>query len=93
MPVGIVKWFNPKKGYGFVSPEDGSKDAFVHINNPDQLEVGITQALNPVEENIETAKKDRDYYFYKLDGKASERVKTEIERLFAEGTHMNHPQQ
>ena len=69
------------------------KDAFVHINNPDQLEAGIKQALNPVEKNVETAKKDRDYYFYKLDGKASERVKTEIERLFAEGTHMNHPQQ
>ena len=31
MPTGIIKWFNPKKGYGFVTPEDGSKDAFVHI--------------------------------------------------------------
>jgi CspA family cold shock protein len=32
MPVGTVKWFNPVKGYGFIAPEDGSKDAFVHIS-------------------------------------------------------------
>ena len=29
---GTVRWFNPNKGYGFISPEDGSKDAFVHIS-------------------------------------------------------------
>lgn len=32
MPVGTVKWFNLKKGYGFIEPEDGSKDTFVHIS-------------------------------------------------------------
>ena len=32
MPTGTVKWFNPAKGYGFIEPEDGSKDAFVHIS-------------------------------------------------------------
>ena len=32
MTVGTVKWFNPAKGYGFIEPSDGSKDAFVHIS-------------------------------------------------------------
>lgn len=32
MAIGIVKWFNPEKGYGFIRSEDGSADVFVHIS-------------------------------------------------------------
>jgi CspA family cold shock protein len=43
MATGTVKWFNGEKGYGFIQPDDGSQDVFVHISAVEQA--GI-RALN-----------------------------------------------
>ena len=40
MTTGTVKWFNPAKGFGFIEPEDGSNDAFVHISAVDRAGLG-----------------------------------------------------
>lgn len=37
MEKGKVKWFDPKKGYGFIEPEDWSNDVFVHINDVEKM--------------------------------------------------------
>ena len=40
MSTGTVKWFNPTKGFGFIEPEDGSSDAFVHISAVERAGLG-----------------------------------------------------
>ena len=40
MPTGTVKWFNTAKGYGFIAPDDGGKDAFVHIKEVQRSGLG-----------------------------------------------------
>jgi len=40
MAIGTVKWFNPAKGYGFIEPENGDKDVFVHVSAVEQAGMG-----------------------------------------------------
>jgi len=56
MPKGKVKWFNKTKGYGFIEPEEGDKDVFVHISavknsGMEDLEEGQELEFEIVENN------------------------------------------
>ena len=54
MTIGTVKWFNAQKGFGFIQPEDGSKDVFVHISAVERSGIGNLREGQKVSFDVET---------------------------------------
>ena len=54
MITGKVKFFNASKGYGFIAPEDGSKDAFVHISALEKVGLSTLREDQRVSYELET---------------------------------------
>ncbi|HEU0283753.1 MAG TPA: cold-shock protein [Sphingomicrobium sp.] len=53
MPIGTVKFFNEQKGYGFIAPEDGGNDAFVHISAVERAGMATLQKDQRVSYELE----------------------------------------
>lgn len=56
MSTGIVKWFNPTKGYGFIQPDQGTSDVFVHISAVEQAGIGSLKEGQKVGYEVSTNK-------------------------------------
>jgi len=59
MPKGTVKWFNPVKGFGFIAPDDGSKDAFVHISAVERAGLQTLKEGQKVSFDLEAGKQGK----------------------------------
>ncbi|MBY5973887.1 Cold shock protein CspA [Pseudooceanicola marinus] len=60
MATGTVKWFNTTKGYGFIAPEGGSKDVFVHISAVERSGLTGLQDGAKISFEIETGRNGRE---------------------------------
>lgn len=59
MPAGTVKFFNTAKGFGFIQPEDGSKDVFVHISAVERAGLGSLAENQKISFDLETGRDGR----------------------------------
>jgi cold shock protein len=53
MTIGTVKWFNSTKGFGFIQPDDGGKDVFVHVSAVERSDLGRLNEGQKVAHDIE----------------------------------------
>lgn len=59
MPVGTVKFFNADKGYGFIAPDDGTPDSFVHISAVERAGMSTLQKEQRVKYELETDRRGK----------------------------------
>ncbi|MDE2166880.1 MAG: cold-shock protein [Alphaproteobacteria bacterium] len=59
MAIGTVKWFNAQKGYGFIAPESGGKDVFVHISAVERAGIGNLSEGQKVSFDLEQSQQGR----------------------------------
>ena len=59
MTIGTVKWFNSQKGFGFIQPEDGSNDVFVHISAVERAGLGNLHEGQRVSFELEQGQRGR----------------------------------
>ena len=89
MSTGTVKWFNPTKGYGFIAPEDGSKDVFVHLSEVKFLQdlckvvEAMSQYCNPAELDEEAMSIKLEEWRNSEEGKEADED-PEIEPIYKE---------
>ena len=59
MPVGTVKFFNSDKGYGFIAPDDGGNDSFVHISAVERAGLATLREKDRVTYDLEQDKRGK----------------------------------
>lgn len=64
--LGVTRWFNAQKGYGFVKPDDGTKDVFVHANSLQKSQIPPLKEGQRVEFSIVAGRKGNEAVNIKL---------------------------